>query len=451
MKKIQLIKAPLDDGYPQIDQWYFPLDLLHLAYAVDINKFEVEILDGTHYSLTEILERLDAHSKFIGISYSALSITSLSRIATAAKEKGLFVVVGGQAATADRNRIVKGKNVDAVVVGDGEEAIRVLSEIDDFTALSLSKVPNLLFNNGLSFEQNKILSNDLSNKMILPRDLGGISPEQYLTSYNKNTHTLSNISANRPTNIYSKRGCNRTCSFCARVDKKLRLRRPEDVISEITTLVDKYGVDYIIDTSDTWVVNNWLDQYKYEYLKRVPSKLRMMIFADVRDITSEICSDMKMVGIDNVLLGIESGSERILANNMKSMTRKNITDAVRSLTSHGIKVSASFVVGLIDEDRESLRETQELFEELHFIGANNVKCYCNVVIPLPGSYIWAKMVEKLGDNHIACESGFNYNIENSRKAVVEYLANVDGGVSTLEAFRDKMLDFSGLRILEYAR
>ena len=48
MKKIQLIKAPLDEGHSKIDEWYLPLDLLHLAHATDSNDIEVEILDGTH-------------------------------------------------------------------------------------------------------------------------------------------------------------------------------------------------------------------------------------------------------------------------------------------------------------------------------------------------------------------------------------------------------------------
>ena len=402
-------------------------------------------------SLHEIINRLDPESKFIGMSYSALSIKSLDKITSAAKYKGLFVIVGGQAATGDRETIVKEQNIDAVVVGDGERAIQALSKISSFTSDALSKVPNLMFRDGHKIQRTQHIINNIAEKIILPRNLGGIEPEQYFKSYNKNTHTLTNIRAIRPTNIYSKRGCSRTCSFCARVDKKIRSRKPEDVISEITMLVNLYGVDYIMDISDTWVQSDWLDTYKNEYLRRAPENIRMMIFADVRDITSDICRDLKAVGIDNVLLGIESGSERILLNNMKKMTRDSIKEAVRNLISFGIKVSASFVVGLIGEDEESLAETASLCEELYSYGPDLIKCYCNVIIPLPGSLIWKRMIEKLGSNHVGCRSGLSYNLEISRNAAINNLTFIDGGVARLESFRDQILSYNGLRILEYAR
>ena len=449
MAKIQLIKAPLDDGHPSIDEWYLPLELMQLAHAVKEAETEVEILDGTHLSLSEILGRLDVNSKFIGITFTSLSIKSLQYITAAAKQLDLFVVIGGQAATGDCDELIKEEGIDVVVLRDGEEPFRALSELSEFSPEYLSTVPNLLFKNKNNYEKTHAFVSDLSYANNLPRNIGGLNPEDYISLYDKETHTLKNINATRPAHLYSKKGCPRTCSFCARVDKTVRLREPLDVINEINYLVEEYGIDYLVDVSDTWVHKEWLDSYKRQYAVKIPERIPMTIFADIRDITADICKDLKMVGVDNVLLGIESGSERILKLNRKVYSRERIVTAVRNLSMAGIMVSASFVIGLLGEDDDSLCETGSLCEELYKLG--NVRCYCNVTIPLPGSMIWREMINLLGKDHRACKSGFHYNLNLARKEFINNFTQITGGLAKLEEVRDRILEFNDLRILEYAR
>lgn len=449
MAKVQLIKAPLDDGYPSIDEWYLPLELMQLARAVEATETEVEILDGTHLSLNEIIERIDTNSKFIGITFTSLSIKSLQCITAAAKRLGLFVVLGGQAATGDCDELIKEEDVDIVVLRDGEDPIQALSKLEEFSPEYLRTIPNLLFRSKNGYEKTHTFVSDLSYANNLPRNIGGLDPEDYISRYDKETHTLKNINATRPAHLYSKKGCPRTCSFCARVDKTVRLREPLDVINEINYLVEEYGIDYLVDISDTWIQKEWLYSYKREYALKIPKKIPMTIFADIRDITPDICKDLKTVGVDNVLVGIESGSERILKLNRKVYSRKTIVTAVRNLSLTGIMVSASFVIGLLGEDDDSLCETERLCEELYKMG--NVRCYCNITIPLPGSMIWREMVKLLGGDHRACKSGFHYNLNLAREELINNFTQITGGLAKLEMVRNRILEFNDLRILEYAR
>ncbi len=449
MAKVQLLKAPLDDNHPSIDEWYLPLDLIQLAQAIDQNDTEVEILDGNHLTLNRMIEQIDPNANFIGITFTSLSIKSLVIIAEAAKKLELPVVIGGQAATGDCEELIKEKAIDLIVLRDGEQSVKALSQLHDFSPENLRMIPNLMFRNGDEIERTHSFVSDLSLKNILPRNLGGIDPETYIGSYDKDTHTLKNINANRPAHIYSKKGCPRTCSFCARVDKKVRFKKPSNVLSEIKYLVNQYEIDYIVDVSDTWIHKDWLEAYKSQYIQKAPAKIPMTIFGDIRDISPSVCKDLQAVSIDNVLLGIESGSEKILKLNKKVYSRKTIIEAVRNLSLAGIMVSASFVIGLIGEDDDSLYETESLCKELYQIG--NVRCYCNVTIPLPGSMLWQEMVKLLGKDHNACASGFNYNIDVARRGFINNFTKVTGGIDTLIATRDRILKFNDLRILEYAR
>ena len=449
MTRIQLLKAPLDAKHPSIDEWYLPLELLQLARAVGANGTEVEILDGTHLTLDQIIERLNPNAKFVGITFTSLSIKSLAIIAAAAKRMGLFIVLGGQAATGDCEELIKEREVDLVVLRDGEQSVEALSRLEDFSPNSLSRIPNLLYRNAHGFETTHTFVPDLVSANNLPRNLGGIDPECYFRSYDKKTHTLKNINANHPAHLYSKKGCPRTCSFCARVDKTVRFRKASEVLNEIEYLVRQYDIDYIVDVSDTWIHKKWLESYKTEYVRRAFPKIPMTIFADVRDISPSVCKDLQTVGVDNVLLGIESGSERILRLNKKVYTRSRIVEAVQNLSLAGIMVSASFVIGLIGEDDDSLCATEDLCEELYQIG--NVRCYCNITMPLPGSMIWRQMTKVLGRDHDACASGFSYDLATAREGFVNEFTRITGGLVQLEAVRDRILRFNDLRILESAR
>lgn len=123
--------------------------------------------------------------------------------------------------------------------------------------------------------------------------------------------------------------------------------------------------------------------------------------------------------------------------------------AIQNLINTGIKVSCSFVLGLPTEDEVSLTETKNL--ALRLMEYDGVRCYFNILIPLPGSKIWKELKLAVGSDNTACASGLNYDLELARKAAIENLTSVDGGIKRLEAFRDKLLIQNDLDILEYAR
>lgn len=447
-EEIQLIKVPIDRNYLNVDNWYMPLDLILIANSIKEHDVCVDILDGTHLSTEEIIKNLNPKAKFIGLTYTCCSIVSLNKILNEAKKLGLFTVIGGQAATADAEELIKDDRVDLVVVNDGESSLHSLIEADSLSCNILRKIPNLVFSNGNGLERTKITLKDITYSDTLKRDVGRLNPTEYIESFHK-SNTLKNIVADRPINIFSKRGCNKKCSFCARVDKCLRMRSPGKFLKEIINLADKYEIDYVVDTSDTWIQNDWLEEYEVEFRRKAPSKIRMMIFADARDINPQVCKKLTRIGIDNVLLGVESGSESVLSINQKKMTRKEILTAVQNLINTGIKVSCSFVLGLPTEDEVSLTETKNL--ALRLMEYDGVRCYFNILIPLPGSKIWKELKLAVGSDNTACASGLNYDLELARKAAIENLTSVDGGIKRLEAFRDKLLIQNDLDILEYAR
>jgi len=116
---------------------------------------------------------------------------------------------------------------------------------------------------------------------------------------------------------------------------------------------------------------------------------------------------MSKVNIDHTLVGIESGSPRILRRNGKYYSKDKIINAVDLLVKNNIGVYASFVIGQLDEDEESLKETYDLIKILS--AYSNVKCNCNVIVPLPHSNLWQPFVDSLDKIPLSISDPFEYD------------------------------------------
>ncbi|MFC1805500.1 B12-binding domain-containing radical SAM protein [Planctomycetota bacterium] len=445
--KLQLIRCPVDDQSVAADQWNMPLDLLVVGGAVD-PRCDLEIIDGTLLGLDGVREKIDPSAACVGFTYTALSARSLSVLAAECKDNGSVVIVGGQPATAAAGSLVKEEVIDAVCVGDGQPTMRILSQQLLRGRVDLSGVPNVLLQEEGRQLRSASQAEDVWRQVLPERHLGGLTPADYLGRY-PDTNTLINMTGSRALNIYSKRGCPHHCSFCARQDKRLRLRDPEGVAAEIASLVSAYGIDYVLDTSDTWLHRRWATGFADARRQRGVSHIGMMVFADAREIDHKACQLMDACGVDSVLLGIESGSERVLARNGKAMTRRRIFKAVDDLVNAGIRVSCSFVLGLIGEDDHSLEETVALAAQLH--KRPGVLCYGNVIMPLAGSRLWSEAFPGHRSWPSCITRAFDYDLELVRELYVATATHIHGGLEALRDACGRLLRTSRLPAKEYAR
>jgi len=408
VKRILLIKSPIDSKDTFIDQWNMPLDLMAVASAAIKEGCFVEILDGAITDLPSILSQISKRFDIVGVNYNVYSVRSARKILQTAREAGCFVIVGGQAATGNCDLLIQQTFVDAVIVGDGEPAMKAFAKIPDFKHKYLQHIPNLLYKYNGMVKRTHAEEFDLYHSGLVDRTIGGLNPFDYFAEYPRSC-TIQNIKCTRPSNIYAKRGCPRNCSFCARIDRSVpRVRQVELVGEEIKYLIEKYQVDYIIDHSETWFEKNWIFQYEKYYARHLSHyDFRMFVFADIRDINSETASLMAKVNIDQTLIGIESGSPRILKRNGKYYSRDKIINAVDLLVKNNIGVYASFVIGQLDEDEESLEETYSLIKILSAYA--NVKCNCNIIVPLPHSNLWKPFVDSLDTIPLSISDPFEYD------------------------------------------
>ncbi len=450
--KIQLIKAPTrNTGMPE-HFWYMPLNLIWLANYIIEYGYEVEILDGQFLSLKEIIDKLNAD--VVGVSFDILSINEFGTIIKEAKFRGSFTVTGGHLATAITNQLLEtNNNLDAVIRYDGEEAflkiIRLLENNDN----NYYSIPNLLFRNNNQLIETEIKEVDLNCLPIPKRKIAGLNVETYIDQYQISKKNLNlNFNYNRPTNSYSHKGClfrqnGNGCSFCSRVDTRFRLKKAINVYKEYRYLADELKIDHISDFSDSWIYTPFLKDLEKEYEKNGNIDASIRAYGDVRLITKDNVRIMKNLGVDTILLGIESGNERILKHNGKNITINQILNVVDLLAKGNIKIADAYILGLIGETRESVNDTIEIAKEIRKRSETEIS-YWNIFTPIPGSKIWKNLIYE--NEILDIKNVFKINTEYLEKMHININCNLGkNAFNYLKAIREKMLNDSKIPSAEF--
>lgn len=421
MKSIQLLNLTSEQNSTGLDdRWQLPLNHLWLGTYLQFNGYDVEVLDTNIDPLQELLARITA--PVLAVSFLATSAHLLGKVTAIAKQRGCFVVVGGQAATPLASQILQNDdNVDVVVSGDGEEALLGIARFVIDKIGSLDEISNLAFRhvNKIVFTQNQLL--DLSTLPVPDRRLSGIDIEKYVSNFLPTNTDRWNENL-RATNAYVKKGCPRRvgtsgCSFCSRIDQGLRSKSALQAYQEYKYLVDEFNINYIYDDSDSWIERAWLRELVDLYAKHGEINTRFRVYGDLKDINKETLKLMEVLGVDAVLVGIESGDEWVSRINGKPVIRKHVLDAAKLLGNAGIKLWDAYVLGLFGETVASVEKTRALAADIRNY-CDKANTYWSLIQPLPGSRVWAEMMKVpefrvlYGKNHV-------FDLERVRKAFVD--------------------------------
>jgi radical SAM superfamily enzyme YgiQ (UPF0313 family) len=182
------------------------------------------------------------------------------------------------------------------------------------------------------------------------------------------------------------------CSFCSRVDRTLQCKSPQQAYDEFSYLA-VLGADRIKEFSDSFLHNKkWLAELATIVKQKGHWGIPVRVYADTRHIDDEVIDLMQVIGIDSVILGVESGNEEILKKNFKPNSMKQILKSVDLLGNARMRCCPSFVLGLIGETEKTAEETFRMAEEI------NRRCevemaYFSVMTPFPGSRAWDMLLE----------------------------------------------------------
>lgn len=366
-----------------------PLSTLTLIPYLAKEGFEVVHIDGrVEDSIKKLGEELDDNVLFVGIS--ALTGNMIRYGLRYAKyirayNPDMTIVWGGVHVTLSPQQALEtSEYVDIVVRGEGEHTIVELAK----TLQSGGGLSGVL---GISYKDHGgVHHNDhrpfmeFDKQLDLNYDI--LSLEKYDT---------------KDTLLYqSERGCPHRCVFCDVVvvhRKKTRKKSAQNVLKDFEYLANKFKPGKIHLVDDCFFFDlNWASEIIEGLIKKNlninwQASCRAQYFnrTDVN-----YWKRARESGLDELYVGVESGSQRMLDYMKKDCTIDDIYNAVDQTTEAGILFASNFMSGFPGESQEDVFKTIEMMDALNTRYGDKVLINTiNLYAPCPGTPLHDEVVK----------------------------------------------------------
>jgi len=332
---------------------YIPVGLLILAGFVE-SICEVIVFDPDHED-NSLLEIIDFNPDIVAIGSMTLNYARAKQILSILKDTfgdTCRYVIGGVHPTLRPFEVFRETKVDAVVVGESEQALS-----DIILGKDLTKIPGVYAGQELIIRPGLI-----ENLDVLPLPGYHLMPDFY--KYLRPPGTFRGTWQKKGTIVLmSARGCPASCIFCSShlmFGRRIRRRSVDNVIFEINYLLEKYGKTSFWFADDTFTYQK---QWVYEFCDKIkPLDIVWGCQARSDTITDELVIKLKDAGCLQVDLGVESGSDRVLKILSKGETSDQHRNALNTLKRHHVRSLATFIIGTPGETAEDVKLTKNLIK-----------------------------------------------------------------------------------------
>jgi len=376
--RVLLIHPPLTSHPADFPTPEPPLGLAYIAAVLEEKGYEVAILDALSLGIQNVeqvgelvrvgLSALDIKKYVedfkpdvvgIGAAYSALAADS-HKMARLVKQVNpeILTVFGGAHASALPALVLQDKNVDVVVVGEGEITFLELVQarekgngIFEIPGTVVRKIDRVVANSQRPYIEN-LDSLPLPARHLLPMEV-----------YTQRPSFIRDYSLRQPrTSMISSRGCPRDCVFCSIHSvwgHSWRKRPAISVVDEMELLIEKYKIREIAFMDD----NLTLDRQRMadicdEILRRkmdirwcTPNGIAIWALDE------ELLRKMKASGCWKVTFGIEVAAPETQKFIGKIINLEKADRIIKYANSIGLWTHATFIIGFPYESMDSIEQT----------------------------------------------------------------------------------------------
>lgn len=333
---------------------------------------EVTLIDlRNEESWISMLDKIGVYDpEIVGVSVSYMDLKPATKALELIKQNypEIITVVGGLCPTLFPDKFLTNDNVDHIITHEGEISMREL--VDDLA--SGEKRERLIHGVKPELDTLPYVDRELFN---YPKELGcGFAPGQRLPSIT----------------MISGRGCPYNCSYCQPAEKitygsKVRMRSVENVIGELRRLKKDYMFNSITFWDDTFTFNKkWIGEFCEKYHKAgFNEKITACSRADIICNNEDMIERLVEVGLEWLVIGFESGSDRMLKFLNKGVTLEQNYKAAEICKKLGVKVFGTFMLGLPTETKEEQLETATM---INIIQPDHTSLF--YFTPIPGTDIY---------------------------------------------------------------
>ena len=165
--------------------------------------------------------------------------------------------------------------------------------------------------------------------------------------------------------------------------RQYRRRSVNNVLDEVEYLLKNYGIREFNFNDDLFTAKkSWFEEFYYGTVER---KLDISYTCQTRvdTLNLDTLDYLKKTGCGKVVLGLASGSKKILGLMNKMINLEDVFAAVERIKKANMKVGASFVIGYYGETKETVKETVSFAKNLKLHHASFFQAS-----PFPGTYFY---------------------------------------------------------------
>ncbi len=363
---------------------YPPNGLLSIAGFLREEGIDVEVIDysGEKIDRKRVIDDIERSDADI-IAISVLTGPGLSRALLAsdvAKELGKYVVWGGPHVTILPKLTLQYNAVDSVILGEGEYAIL---ELIEFLNGKRDTMPN-----GVGYKKNgKIIINSPQEKFI---DL----EKKPLPAWDliKNIDKYFIYKKNNMVFIESHRGCPYRCAFCHHANddvkdfggayRTLSAKKIMEEFNFIKSLTSKH-INRMDIAGDLQISGpSHAERFSKEMME-VGDGVKWWSVTRFHLLNENAAALMAKAGCESIMLGVESGSERIQRLNGKPVVLDQARKITKTLRKNGTFVTNTYMMGHPDETMDELKLTLKYMKKVPS-DQNLLQIYR----PFPGTPYW---------------------------------------------------------------
>ncbi len=374
-------------------QPYAPIGTLYAAALMREQGHEVSFMDTMFaYGPEEVILSLKKHQPdyFViyddGFNYlTKMCLTNMREAAFEmikfARQKGCTVIVCSSDATDHFEKYLE-EGAHFIILGEGEQTLSELVDTIEKDSPDFISLPGIAFihNNAVIKTVKRTVMKDLDSLPLPAWDLVDITP--YRKTWLKHAGYFS-------MNVATTRGCPFKCNWCAKpiYGNRYNTRSPKHVVNELLMLREQFGFDHIWFCDDIFGLKpGWVEEFA-DLVEAAGLKFRFKIQARVDLMIQEnYIRNLARAGCENVWMGAESGSQKILDAMNKGTTVEQIYESTRLLKKNNIRPSFFIQFGYLGETRKDIEQTIKMINDLlpHDIGVS-------VSYPLPGTAFFEKV------------------------------------------------------------
>jgi radical SAM superfamily enzyme YgiQ (UPF0313 family) len=327
--------------------------------------------------------------RVVGVQVYSNELAAVRRTCQVVRElagRDTVIVAGGpHVSTMPESLFTHLPEADYGLQADGELALPQLLRALRAGGDGRDRIPGLVFrrNGGAGF-----------NPAFLPPDLDALGAPDWdglrVERYNADAFGGGFLGRQPAMCIQTARGCPFRCSFCAVeaiAGRALRRHSGDAVAAQVQDLVRRgYREIKILDDNFGADIRHVRAVREAFERARLDVAVSFACGLHVATIDEELIDHIKRMGAYEVMVAVESGTDRVLADINKGITTAMAREKIALLVRHGLPATGFFIVGYPTETRKDIKRTAAFARSLPL-----ERAHFNCFSPYPSSAIYNQL------------------------------------------------------------